>query len=116
MEISLLTTAALSSVLLRRHGNYLTQDECREIVAYAAARHVTVVPEIEMPGHATAAIASYPGLGQPHDPPVSVATQWGVHSTVWGRGVMEVGRGGGDTSYLWLQVSGGRHCVCGSTP
>jgi hexosaminidase len=45
------------------HGGYYTQDEIREIVAYAAARHITVVPEIEMPGHASASIAAYPWLG-----------------------------------------------------
>jgi len=40
-----------------------TQDDIREVVAYAAARHITVVPEIEMPGHAIAALAAYPELG-----------------------------------------------------
>ena len=42
---------------------YYTQDDVREIVAYAAARHITVIPEIELPGHALAAIAAYPELG-----------------------------------------------------
>jgi hexosaminidase len=46
-----------------RYGGYYTQAEIRAVVAYAAARHITVVPEIEMPGHATAAIAAYPWLG-----------------------------------------------------
>lgn len=45
-----------------RYGGYYTQDEIREVVAYAAARHITVVPEIELPGHSSAAIAAYPGL------------------------------------------------------
>ena len=45
------------------HGGYYTQAEAREIVKYAAARGVTVVPEIELPGHAQAAIAAYPWLG-----------------------------------------------------
>jgi hexosaminidase len=45
-----------------RYGGYYTQDEVREIVAYAARRHITVIPEIEMPGHASAAIAAYPWL------------------------------------------------------
>ena len=45
------------------HGGYYTQDDIREIVAYAAARHITIVPEIEMPGHASAAVAAYPWLG-----------------------------------------------------
>lgn len=45
------------------HGGFYTQEEIREIIAYAADRNVTVVPEIEMPGHASAAIAAYPWLG-----------------------------------------------------
>lgn len=45
-----------------RYGGYYTQEEAKEIVAYATARHITVVPEIEMPGHASAAIAAYPWL------------------------------------------------------
>ena len=45
-----------------RHGGFYTQDDVREIVAYAKARFVNVVPEIEMPGHAKAAIAAYPEL------------------------------------------------------
>ena len=46
-----------------RHGGFYTQEQIRAIVAYAAARQVTVVPEIEMPGHALAALASHPELG-----------------------------------------------------
>ncbi len=49
------------------HGFY-TQDDVREIVAYAAERHVTIVPEIEMPGHATGALACYPELACPNWP------------------------------------------------
>jgi hexosaminidase len=45
------------------HGGFYTQDEIKEVVAYAAARNITIVPEIEMPGHAQAAISSYPWLG-----------------------------------------------------
>lgn len=44
------------------YGGYYTQDEIKEVVAYAAARHITVVPEIELPGHSSAAIAAYPEL------------------------------------------------------
>ncbi|WP_329021814.1 beta-N-acetylhexosaminidase [Streptomyces sp. NBC_01423] len=47
----------------RPHGGYYTQDDLREIVAYAAQRHITVVPEIDVPGHSQAAIAAYPELG-----------------------------------------------------
>jgi hexosaminidase len=46
-----------------RYGGFYTQDQAREIVAYAGARNIVVVPEIEMPGHAQAAISSYPRLG-----------------------------------------------------
>ena len=45
------------------HEGFYTQEQIKEIVAYAKERHITVVPEIEMPGHSTAAIASYPWLG-----------------------------------------------------
>ncbi|WP_423922361.1 beta-N-acetylhexosaminidase [Frigoribacterium sp. 2-23] len=47
----------------RPHGGFYTQDDVREIVAYAAARQITVVPEIDVPGHSQAAIAAYPRLG-----------------------------------------------------
>jgi hexosaminidase len=46
-----------------RYGGFYTQDDIREVVAYAIARHITVVPEIEMPGHAIAALSAYPELG-----------------------------------------------------
>lgn len=46
----------------KRYGGFYTQDQVKEIVAYAAARYITVVPEIEMPGHGSAAIAAYPEL------------------------------------------------------
>lgn len=45
------------------HSGFYTQEQARELVAYAAARQITVIPEIEMPGHAEAALASYPYLG-----------------------------------------------------
>jgi hexosaminidase len=59
------------------YGGFYTQAEVRELVAHAASRFVTIVPEIEMPGHAQAAIASYPSLGTGGAPPVS--PDWGVH-------------------------------------
>ena len=46
-----------------RHGGFYTQDEIKEVVAYAADRYIQIIPEIEMPGHASAALASYPQLG-----------------------------------------------------
>ena len=45
-----------------RYGGFYTQDDIREVVAYAKERHITIVPEIEMPGHASAALAAYPQL------------------------------------------------------
>ena len=65
-----------------RTGGYYTQDEIREVVAYAAERHVTIVPEIEMPGHASAAIAAYPELGCSGEP-VEVAQTWGVFEDIF---------------------------------
>ncbi|WP_341840938.1 family 20 glycosylhydrolase [Chitinophaga caseinilytica] len=64
------------------HGGFYTQEEVKDIVAYAAERFVTVVPEIEMPGHATAALASYPQLGCTGGP-YEVSTKWGVHKEVF---------------------------------
>ncbi len=59
---------------------FYTQDQIRDIVAYAKARHITVVPEIEVPGHAAAAITAYPELGNKDIPGYnpSVVTRWGV--------------------------------------
>ena len=54
-----------------RYGGFYTQDEAKEVVAYAKAKHITVIPEIELPGHASAAIASYPYLSCfPNEPTV----------------------------------------------
>lgn len=64
------------------HGGFYTQDDIREVVAYAQARHVTVVPEIEMPGHAQAAIAAYPELGNLAEP-LEVRTYWGISDNVF---------------------------------
>ena len=64
------------------HGGYYTQKDIREIVYYASQRHITIVPEIEMPGHATAAIASYSFLGVLNHP-VSVSSTFGVMSSVF---------------------------------
>ncbi len=61
-----------------RYGGYYTQDEIRDIVAYAHRRNVMIVPEIEMPGHALAAIVSYPKLGSTRKVPKEVSGDWGV--------------------------------------
>ncbi|WP_232323563.1 beta-N-acetylhexosaminidase [Catenuloplanes japonicus] len=60
----------------RPHGGFYTADDIREIVAYAADRHVTVVPEIDLPGHVQAALAAYPRLGHGGEP--AVMESWGV--------------------------------------
>ncbi len=64
------------------HGGYYTQDQIREVVKYAADRQITIIPEIEMPGHALAALASYPYLGCTKGP-YEVATRWGVFPDVF---------------------------------
>jgi hexosaminidase len=61
-----------------RHGGFYTQDDVREVVAYASARFVNVVPEIEMPGHAQAAIAAYPWLGNYPERQLDVWNRWGI--------------------------------------
>jgi len=61
---------------------FYTQDQVREIVAHAAALHITVVPEINGPGHAQAAVSAYPELGV-LDTPVPVLNEWGVNQTLF---------------------------------
>ncbi|HEX7302548.1 beta-N-acetylhexosaminidase [Lentzea sp.] len=63
----------------RPHGGFYTQDDLREIVEYARARHITVVPEIDIPGHSQAAVAAYPELGLHGG---GVWTDWGVNERV----------------------------------
>ncbi|HWD27975.1 MAG TPA: family 20 glycosylhydrolase [Rhizomicrobium sp.] len=62
----------------RLYGGFYTQDAVRDIVAYAAQRNIAIVPEIEMPGHALAAIVAYPALGSVKTPPRDVSSDWGV--------------------------------------
>ncbi|MEU9037370.1 beta-N-acetylhexosaminidase [Streptomyces sp. NPDC048352] len=67
------------------HGGYYTQDDIREIVAYAAERHVRIVPEIDLPGHSQAAIAAYPGLGNTDvvdTAALGVWDDWGISENV----------------------------------
>jgi hexosaminidase len=64
------------------YGGFYTQEQIREVVAYAKARHINVVPEIEMPGHAMAALASYPQLGCTGGP-YEVQKGWGVFDDVF---------------------------------
>ncbi|MFJ2702201.1 beta-N-acetylhexosaminidase [Streptomyces sp. NPDC087428] len=67
------------------HGGFYTQDDIREIVAYAAARHIRVVPEIDIPGHSQATITAYPELGNTDvidTTALSVWDDWGVTPNV----------------------------------
>jgi hexosaminidase len=65
-----------------RHGGFYTKDDLREIVEYAAARAITVVPEIDLPGHMQAAIAAYPELGNHPDQQLGVRQVWGISEDV----------------------------------
>lgn len=76
------------------YGGYYTQDEVKDIVQYAAARYITVIPEIEMPGHSQAALAAYPYLGCTGGP-YQVSKTWGVHTEVY--------CAGNDTTFTFLQ-------------
>jgi hexosaminidase len=66
----------------KKYGGYYTQEEIREVVEYAGQRHITVVPEIEMPGHSLAALSAYPHLGCTGGP-YEAATKWGVFNDVY---------------------------------
>ena len=77
-----------------RYGGFYTQDEIREIVAYAGSRGISIVPEIEMPGHSSAAITAYPELSCTGKPS-AVANGWGVFEDVFCPGK--------ETTFLFLQ-------------
>jgi hexosaminidase len=64
------------------HGGFYTKEDMREIIRRAAELHITIAPEIEMPGHAVAAIASVPGLSCKGER-LKVSTRWGVHKDVY---------------------------------
>ncbi len=68
----------------RAYGGSYTQAEAKEIVAYAAARHILVVPEIEMPGHALSALLAYPEFGAGAAPQATDQTKWGGFPYVFG--------------------------------
>ncbi len=65
-----------------RYGGYYTQEEIKDIVRYAAKKHITIVPEIEMPGHSRAALAAYPELACTEGP-FSVMPIWGVSEDIY---------------------------------
>lgn len=66
----------------KRYGGFYTQEEVRTIVKYAQDRHITIIPEIEMPGHSQAVLAAYPEFGCV-DKTYEVATKWGVFADVY---------------------------------
>ncbi|MCS3801415.1 family 20 glycosylhydrolase [Niastella sp. OAS944] len=78
----------------KRYGGYYTQQQIKEVVQYAADRHITIIPEIEMPGHASAALAAYPTLGCTGGP-YTTATFWGVFDDVY--------CAGNDSAFVFLQ-------------
>ena len=65
-----------------RYGGFYTQEQIKEVINYASVRHITIVPEIEMPGHAQAALAAYPMLACTPGP-FEVAKTWGVFNDVY---------------------------------
>ncbi|HEV2286107.1 MAG TPA: family 20 glycosylhydrolase, partial [Steroidobacteraceae bacterium] len=67
----------------RLYGGYYTQSEVRRIVAYAAERNITIVPEIDMPGHASAALVAYPRLASTQTPATAVPSDWGVYPNLF---------------------------------
>jgi hexosaminidase len=62
---------------------FYTQDEIRDVVAYAKARYITIIPEIELPGHSSAALAAYPELGCKPDFKYKVQTTWGIFKEIY---------------------------------
>jgi len=66
----------------KKYGGFYTQEEIKDIVKYASARQVTIIPEIEMPGYAQAAISAYPELGCTGKQ-IDVATKWGVFEDIY---------------------------------
>jgi hexosaminidase len=65
------------------YGGFYSQDDVRRIVAHAAERNITIVPEIDMPGHASAAIVAYPELGVTDHPLTAVPSDWGIYSNLY---------------------------------
>ncbi|MEM6722701.1 MAG: beta-N-acetylhexosaminidase [Bacteroidota bacterium] len=64
------------------YGGFYTKEDIREVVDYARSRHITIVPEIEMPGHSVAALAAYPYLSCTGEP-IKVETEWGVFKDIY---------------------------------
>jgi len=66
----------------KKYGGFYTQEEIKDIVQYAAERHITIIPEIEMPGHSLAALSAYPELACTPGP-FHAATTWGVFDDIY---------------------------------
>ena len=66
----------------KKYGGFYTQEEIKEVVKYASERQITIIPEIEMPGHSQAAIAAYPELGCTGKQ-IEVATKWGIFEDIY---------------------------------
>ncbi len=64
-------------------GGFYTQEQIKDVVAYANARYINVIPEIELPGHSSAALAAYPELGCKADYKYKVQTTWGIFKEVY---------------------------------
>lgn len=78
-QIGTWPTGTESKVYDRKpHGGFYTQEQIKDVIQYAAERHITIVPEITMPGHASAAIAAYPWLGIKKDTIIGVPAKFGV--------------------------------------
>ena len=67
----------------KKYGGYYTQQQIKDVIAYAASKYITIIPEIEMPGHALAALASYPELSCDTTKKHEVGTTWGVFDQVF---------------------------------
>ncbi|MFT4594827.1 MAG: hexosaminidase [Bacteroidia bacterium] len=76
------------------YGGFYTQEQIKEVVEYASSRHITVIPEIELPGHSLAALASYPHLACT-DGPFEVTPEWGVFKDVY--------CAGDDSTFMFLE-------------
>ena len=64
------------------YGGFYTQEEIKEVVAYAGKQHITIIPEIELPGHSSAALAAYPEFGNTKGP-YEVAKRWGIFKEIY---------------------------------
>jgi hexosaminidase len=65
------------------YGGYYTQDQIREVIQYAASKYINIIPEIEMPGHAMAALAAYPELSCDPNLEYKVSGTWGVFNNIF---------------------------------